>query len=46
MRLEEGAALAALLVAGSALDNENSILPAVIVIAALTFLVGRSNGRW
>lgn len=46
MRLEEGAAFAALLVAGSALDNGNPILPAVIVIAALAFLAGRSNGRW
>lgn len=46
MKLKERAAYIALLVAGSALDSKNPILPAIIVIAALVFLLGRSTGRW
>lgn len=38
MKLKEGIAFIALLVAGSALDSKNPIFPAVIVIAALIIL--------
>ncbi len=38
MKLKEAAATAALLNAGSALDSENSILPAIIVIVAFAVL--------
>lgn len=46
MSKKEGAVYIALLVAGSALDNENPIIPVIIVIAALATLLGQATGRW
>lgn len=46
MKLKEGVAYIVLLVAGSALDDENPFFPAVLVLAALAVLLGQAAGKW